>query len=396
VNVLGFMTVTPNNRAASWFGSIYWFVGTMWVVYLLFPILNTLAAYAAPLNNRFRTSMTMIFLCVLYWFLWLGCTGDNGTMDHYNSKGQGDGFFLQATPWIKIWIFAAGMALGRLLVSGALIQDSTPSTGHSFLDTISPRAWGWVSDVSGVVLGFFTFGPPYYDRDLPLTPETWGYFHNVEKYLLFPLQIISGIIFLFALCSNRGMIATVLNFEPIKSFGASCYAFYLLHVSVTFFTLSNGENSKSLVCNSAKWATFPFLNEELAFVDAYEFEVTKHNIGSVIPLGGLACTYIVAHLVTTYYQNAVMEYAEPCARKLCVPCCGRFFKPCFDCIFFYIGLGFHKLVTWVGLSNDSLDPIQIEDSYETKERVPLTNSLSNGPDYRTLDIDTKHDKPPTL
>ena len=277
----------------------------MWIVFLLFPILNKAAKHIAPLSRRCPTIVTLIFLVGLYFFLWLGCNGSNTLMS--NSPFE-NGFFLQATPWVKVWIFAAGMAVGRLIVATAIVKDTRPPNETGWFDQISPRGWGWISDASGLVLGALTFGPPYYARDftygsfLPNTAQ-WGYFHNVEIYLIFPLQLVTMIVFLYALLHNRGVIAATLNFNPIKAFGVVCYPFFLLHYPITAFTLSNGAWAESNVDN------WNFL----------AFDVNNENLGSVLPLGGLALTYIVAHLVNEYFQAGVMQFVQPFVGKLCVP-----------------------------------------------------------------------------
>jgi len=295
LNIGALQTVTDDSISQLWFNLVFWFVGTMWVIFALFPLFMPLVRRLAPPTNRWVTATSLLAFLVIYWVLWLGCNIYWVGPQPYNEESGESGFFMQATPWVKIWVFVAGMFVGQLLLSEAQRKDEG---GESrLLERLSPRSWGVVSDVSGLVLGFLTFGPPYYDRDYK-DPESgmaanavWGYFHTVEQYVIMPGQLIAMVVFLYALMHNRGLIAAALNFSPVRKFGTVVYPFYLFHWMVTSFTLSG---------------TMDVTNE-----GHFSYSVDNTNIGMILPLGGVALTFIIAYLVNEYYQPAVMRYIEP-------------------------------------------------------------------------------------
>jgi len=212
------------------------------------------------------------------------------------------------------------MLLGRLLVSEAVALDyatENKDTQLKYTDRISPRSWGIISDVSAIVLGVLTFGPPWYSREALYDDEglvnaaQWGYLHPVEQHAIFPAQLVSMCLFLYGLLHNRGMVAAVLRWDPLDKFGLVCYPFFLLHYPITAFTLANGPYSASQVSNLGYLA----------------FDVNNQDIGSVLPLGGLALTYVVAYLVNEYYQQAIMRWVEPLASRVFAPL-ERWFRDC--------------------------------------------------------------------
>eukprot|EP00658_Telonema_sp_P-2_P071216 TRINITY_DN60519_c0_g1_i1.p1 TRINITY_DN60519_c0_g1~~TRINITY_DN60519_c0_g1_i1.p1 ORF type:complete len:255 (+),score=51.84 TRINITY_DN60519_c0_g1_i1:148-912(+) len=220
INVLALQTVQFDPAQQNWFTLIYWFVGTMWIVFLLFPLLLNGAQWATPLLSRERSVAVLLMLLFLYFFLWLGCNGNNGL---YSNSPFEKGFYVQASPWVKVWIFCAGMAVGRLLVGSAVVKDTLPPALQSSIDKVRACTWGKISDLSGLALAVLTFGPPYYSRDFTAesgdsipNPAQWGYFHQVEIYAIFPAQLLTMVVFLYALLHNRGMVATVLDWEPVS------------------------------------------------------------------------------------------------------------------------------------------------------------------------------------
>merc|ERR1712046_545392 len=120
---------------------------------------------------------------------------------------------------------------------GAMVADEQREP--HLIDTIGPREWGWITDVSGLTLAVLTFGPPYTPRDFSKWAfEDWGYYTKIEQVVFMPVQLLNMVIFLYALMHNRGIIAAVLNFDLISKFGAVVYPFYLFHWVVTCFVLS--------------------------------------------------------------------------------------------------------------------------------------------------------------
>jgi len=298
LSIMGLQTLPWDFWSQSWFNLVFWFVGTMWIIFLSFPLLHYGVLTTAPRDSsRLRCCLGLGLCLVVYWLLWLYC--NIGYQASIQPAARGS-FFLQATPYVKVWIFVAGMFTGQLLVTEARGKDAAArgekGRGVGWVDRLSGRGWGVVTDFAGLALGFLTFGPPYYPRLKDGTGLAWGYDNPIEQYVIMPLQLLTMLGFLYGVLHNRGGIAALLQGRPVVSFGTVVFPFYLLHYPVTMFTLSGSY----VPYNTGKDA----------------FPVDNTVSGVVFPLGGLALTYIAAYMVHEYYQPSVMRHIEPRMARL--------------------------------------------------------------------------------
>jgi len=125
----------------------------------------------------------------------------------------------------------------------------------------------------------------------------------MERIVIFPLQLLTLCVFLFALLHNKGIISWALTLQPVNAFGAVVYPFYAFHWVVVCFSLSTDQYSAAWVPNQP---------------------LTSNNAGGLMPFAGISLTFVVAYIVQEYYQSAVMDYIEPAVSK-CLPstACGR-------------------------------------------------------------------------
>merc|ERR1711998_439972 len=117
----------------------------------------------------------------------------------------------------------------------------------------------------------------------------------MEYDVIFPAQLLCMCFWIYALLHNRGMIAAVLNSTPAAAFGSLVYPVYLFHYYFGAYIVSDDK-----VWWNPKTPT----------------AVHAYDIGAVVPVGGLAITFVFAWFVNEYFQGAVMNYVEPRARKL--------------------------------------------------------------------------------
>jgi len=287
LSILNLHTLSTSITIQWWFNPILWFVGTMWVVAtLLFPMLLWLVRAVAPIHDRVRVMKVLVGSLLCYFILWVICNGVGGWLEPAggpSSITSANGFTVQASPYVKIFVFFAGMLVGQLLLGEAMVAD-LDLEAKSWIDKVSLRKWGFASDLSGFVFGFLTFGPPYWDRP---TAQAWGYTSPWEIWLIFPLQLGFCCFFLYALIHNRGVTVWALKSKPLRALGAVVYPFYLFHWNITEITLSG-----------TTWM--------------FEGPFASGTIGCWLPVGGLALTWVVAYLINEYFQQFVMTHVEPC------------------------------------------------------------------------------------
>jgi len=290
LNVAGLQTMTTNYRVQIWFHPVFWFMGTMWVLAtLLFPPLLYLVRYIAPITaDRTHTFGWLLGFIFVYWVFWAITNGMFDIMTAFSGPLE---FATQSTPYWKIWIFISGMLIGQLLLGEA--RNADENLEKQLIDKISGKNWGYLTDFSGFLLAFLTFGPPHYNR-ASIGPLTWGYIEPVEIYLIMPLQLLTVSFFLYGVLHNRGMIVTVLNTKPMMAFGAVVYPFYLFHCQITELTLSGSYDAPN----------------DGGFEPPYQDD--NSNIGDWLPIGGIALTWVVSYLLNEYYMLAINLYMEPC------------------------------------------------------------------------------------
>merc|ERR1719409_2396030 len=65
LNVLGLQTLSWSITTQGYFNLVFWFVGTMWIVYLAFPLLLPLVKRAAPRTNRYVAGACLMTTLVI-------------------------------------------------------------------------------------------------------------------------------------------------------------------------------------------------------------------------------------------------------------------------------------------------------------------------------------------
>jgi len=289
-----------------WVDGHFWFVSTMWLMFLLSPFMvaaqRSLAA-CFP-SGKAVPLVTALLLCIAVHFmiesigiftLWT----EEERVENGGSTARLRWLTFIGNPVLRIWDFWAGMFMAQALLEHALAQDALDTASES-PPSSSSWQWGWTPDLSLILLLFLSYGPPH---DLVQGSSGW-YCIYVSQWLAMLLFICSACYRRPKSCLTGGLVVPWLNSGPVQMWGSVAFAAYLVHLMVVEFVISVGGN-------------FPSVGMELHTGSRLEnrTEALQRNIGwYLMPLTVVPATFAFAAVVMYIYQPLVMKLHDALLR----------------------------------------------------------------------------------